>query len=33
MPADLSDSLASAELMGQLMRRGDYNEWIEEWLG
>ena len=32
-PADLSDSLASAELMGQLTRRGDYDRWIGEWLG
>ncbi len=32
-PADLTDSLASPELMGQLTRRADYNEWIKEWLG
>ena len=32
-PADLSDSLAPPALMGQLTRRGDYNEWIKEWLG
>ncbi len=31
-PADLRDSLASPELMGQLTRRGDYDEWIAEFL-
>ncbi len=32
-PADLSDSLASPALMGQLTRRGDYDGWVKEWLG
>ena len=31
-PADLSDSLAPPELLGQLTRRGDYDRWIGEWL-
>ena len=32
-PADLTDSLASPALMGQLTRRGDYDGWVKEWLG
>ena len=32
-PADLTDSLASPALMGQLTRRDDYNGWVKEWLG
>ncbi len=32
-PADLSDRLASADLMAQLTRRSDYNQWIKEFLG
>ena len=32
-PADLSDRLASPELMGQLTRRDDYNRWVKEFLG
>ena len=32
-PADLTDTLASSELMGQLTRRGDYDRWIGEFLG
>ena len=31
-PADLTDSLASPELMGQLTRRSDYNGWIKDFL-
>ena len=31
-PADLRDSLASPDLMGQLTRRGDYDQWIADYL-
>ena len=32
-PADLSDKLVSPELLGQLTRRDDYNQWIKEYMG
>ena len=32
-PADLSDKLASPQLMGQLTRRDDYNQMIKDYLG
>ena len=31
-PADLKDTLASAELMGQLTRKADYDSWIKDFL-
>ena len=31
-PADLGDTLASAELMGQLTRKADYDAWIKDFL-
>ena len=31
-PADLSPTLASADLMGQVTRRADYDRWTEEFL-
>ena len=31
-PADLGDSLASPELVGQLTRRADYNQWIKTFM-
>jgi carboxyvinyl-carboxyphosphonate phosphorylmutase len=32
-PADLRDSLATPQLIGQLTRRGDYDDWIKDFLG
>mgnify|MGYP001312767213 FL=1 len=32
-PDDLRDTLASADLMGQLTRKADYDSWIKEFLG
>jgi carboxyvinyl-carboxyphosphonate phosphorylmutase len=32
-PADLGPRLASAELMGQVTRRGDYDRWTADFLG
>ena len=31
-PTELRDNVASAELMGQLTRRSDYNRWTDEYL-
>ena len=31
-PADLKDTLASSELMGQLTRKADYDSWIKDFL-
>jgi len=31
-PADLTSSLASAELMGQVTRRADYSQWTKEFM-
>ena len=31
-PADLRDQLASPELMTQVTRRGDYDQWVKDFL-